>query len=52
MNEIISISMPQVEDDIDVYEALRTLLATFDYEELDMSVEYETDSIRYRFQRK
>lgn len=51
-NEIISMSIPQMDNDIDIQEAIKVILVTFGFEELDISVEYETDSIRYRFQHK
>ena len=51
-NEIIAISVPQVEDDIDIFEEVRTLLATRGFVFIDMRPEFEMESILYRFQRK
>jgi len=49
-NEIISVSIPQCEKDLDWYEAIRVLLIAHGFEEIDMSIEQETNNIRYRFQ--
>jgi hypothetical protein len=50
-NEIISVSIPQFDDDIDVFEDLRVILATKGFNYLDMAPEYNTESIVYRFQK-
>lgn len=50
MNEIISVSIPQCDFDLDWYEAIKTLLIAHGFKELDMSIEQETNNIRYRFQ--
>jgi hypothetical protein len=51
-NPIISVSIPQTPDDLDLYEEIRLVLMARGFLELDTSIEYETNSIRYRFQRR
>ena len=51
-NPIISFSIPQTPDDLDLYEEIRLVLMARGFLELDTSIEYETNSIRYRFQRR
>ena len=48
-NLFITVSIPQHENDIDIYETVRLALASHGFQELDISIEYETNSIRYRF---
>ena len=50
-NEILAVSVPQVEDDIDIFEKIKTLLITHNFVYLDMKPEYNSESIIYRFQR-
>jgi hypothetical protein len=50
-NEIISVSVPQMDDDLDILEDLKLVLKSRGFYEVDVTVEYETDAIRYRFQR-
>jgi hypothetical protein len=51
-NEIIAISIPQFDEDIDIFEDIRILLLSKGFAYLDMGAEYNTESITYRFQRK
>jgi len=51
-NEILAVSIPQVEDDIDIFELIKTLLVTRDFVYIDMTPEYNSEAIIYRFQRK
>ncbi len=50
-NEILALTLPQVEDDIDIFESVKALLMTHKFVYLDMSPEFNTASITYRFQR-
>lgn len=50
-NEILAVSVPQVEDDIDIFEEIKTLLNTHNFVYLDMKPEYNSEAIIYRFQR-
>jgi len=50
-NEILAVSMPQTEDDIDIFENIKALLNTHKFVYLDMKPEYNSESIIYRFQR-
>ena len=50
-NEILSISVPQMSEDIDIFEDIRIILKKYDFSYLDMEVEYTASSIVYRFQR-
>jgi len=50
-NEILSISVPQISEDIDIFEDIRITLKKYNFSYLDMEIEYTTSSIVYRFQR-
>jgi len=50
-NEILALTLPQIEDDIDIFESIKTLLKTHNFVYLDMAPEFNTESITYRFQR-
>lgn len=50
-NEILAISMPQTEDDIDIFEDVKALLLTRGFVYIDMTPDYRADRIIYRFQR-
>ena len=51
MNDIISLAVPQMYDDLDILEEVRVVLKSRGFEEVDTTIEYETNCIRYRFQR-
>jgi hypothetical protein len=51
MTKILSISIPQTDDDQELLAVIATLLATHGYQQLDMTIEYESNNIRYRFER-
>jgi hypothetical protein len=51
-NEIIAISIPQIPDDIEIFEFIKALLITHQFVYIDMAVEPDTNCIRYRFQRQ
>jgi hypothetical protein len=51
MTNIISISIPQTDDDQDIVDSITSVMAHYKYKELDITIEYETNSIRYRFER-
>jgi len=50
-NEILSINVPQISEDIDIFEDIRITLKKYNFSYLDMEIEYTTSSIVYRFQR-
>lgn len=50
-NEILAVTMPQVEDDIEIFENIKALLNTHNFVYLDMQPEFNAESITYRFQR-
>lgn len=49
--EILAVSMPQTEDDIDIFEDIRALLLTRHFVYIDMAPDYDAARIIYRFQR-
>ena len=51
-NEVMAVSIPQVEDDIQIFEKIKVLLNTHQFVYLDMKPEYNSEAIVYRFQRK
>ena len=51
-NEILGVSIPQVDDDIEIYEKIKTLLITHGFVYIDMKPEYNIEAINYRFQKK
>ena len=51
MDEIIAISIPQMDDDIDIFEDVRVIMAAKGFTYVDMKPEFNTESITYRFQR-
>jgi hypothetical protein len=51
-NEMLSITLPQVDDDLDIFEELKILLMTRGFVYIDMAADYNSESIVYRFQRK
>lgn len=50
-NEVIAVSIPQMEDDIDIYEEIKVLLKSRKFVYIDMKPEFLTENIVYRFQR-
>ena len=50
-NEILALTLPQIEDDIDIFESVKALLKTHKFVYLDMVPEFNMESITYRFQR-
>ena len=50
-DEIIAISIPQMDDDLDIFEDVRIMMQTKGFAYLDMQPEFNTESITYRFQR-
>lgn len=51
-NEIIAVSIPQMDDDIDIFEDLKAIMMTRGFNFVDMCPEFNTECITYRFQRK
>jgi len=51
-NEVLAISIPQIDDDIEIFEDLKILLNRHKFVYLDMKPEYNSEAIIYRFQRK
>ena len=51
-NEILTVAMPQVSDDLDIFEELKIVLFTRGFVYIDMAADYNSASIIYRFQRK
>ena len=51
-NEILSITLPQVEDDLDIIEEMKILLMTRGFVYIDMEADFNAEAIIYRFQRK
>ncbi len=51
-NEIIAVSIPQFDEDINVYEAIQKTLKSCGFHYIDMQPEYNTESIIYRFQKE
>jgi len=52
MNEIIAISIPQMEDDLDIFEDVRIMMQSRGFIYIDMKPEFNETSITYRFQRE
>lgn len=50
--EILALSMPQTDDDIDIFEDIRALLLARGFVYIDMAPDYNADRIIYRFQRE
>lgn len=50
--EILAVSLPQTEDDLDIFEDIRTLLLTRGFVYIDMAPDYDASRIIYRFQRE
>jgi len=50
-NEILALSIPQSDDDLDIFEDIKTLLITHGFVYIDMAPDYNTERITYRFQR-
>lgn len=50
-NEILTVKMPQVADDLDIFEELKMVLFTRGFVYIDMAPDYNSESIIYRFQR-
>ncbi len=51
-NEILSVVIPQVADDLDIIEELKILLMTRGFVYIDMAADYNSEAIVYRFQRE
>jgi len=51
-NEIIAVSIPQIDDDIDIFEEIKILLKSWKFVYIDMRPEFNTECIVYRFQKQ
>ena len=49
--QIINISIPQMNDDVEIVALITKVLNRFGFQYLDMTVSMETDKIDYSFQR-
>lgn len=50
--EILAVSLPQSEDDLDIFEDIKALLLTRGFVYIDMRPDYDASRIIYRFQRE
>ena len=48
---MLSITLPQVDDDLDIIEELKILLITRGFVYIDMAADFNSEAIVYRFQR-
>ena len=51
MNEMLTIEIPQMDDDIDIFEEIKALLIARKFVYIDMKPEFNRETISYRFQR-
>ena len=51
-NEILAVSIPQTDDDIDIFEEIKIVLITHGFVYIDMKPDYNSACIIYRFQRQ